>query len=479
MFDRNARPPFRTSRRRLLALSLSGLAAAALAACSSAPAASPTAAATSAPPAAAPTAAPAAPPTSTPAAAAAPAAGSAIALTFFYPVGVAGPLSKLIDGMTATFNTQQNGAIKVTPVYSGDYLQTLSKAQTALQGGKPPEVAVLNAAAIHTVQDMKAVIPLDDYAKASAGTPINDDFYPAFLANSTLGNTLVSVPFQRSTLVFYYNTDLFDKAGLGTAAPQSWDDVVQYAQKLVNRSGDTVNRWGVSFPSTGSTYWEFQAPAIEAGQNVMGEAGNKVFFNTDAAVTALQWIIDLSSKYKVMGSGALDWGNLPTDFAGGKTAMIWHSTGSLSFIASQAKFKVGVGFDPKQKQFGSPTGGGNMYIFSGLPRASQDAAWTFISYMTSPATLAQWSISTGYVAPRKSCYDVQAYKDYTAKFPQALVARDQLQYAQLELGTHQMAQIQTILSNGLQAALTGKQSPRDALTAAQSQADQILASYSD
>jgi sn-glycerol 3-phosphate transport system substrate-binding protein len=470
------------TRRGFLAVALTGLATAALAACASQPAASPTAvpaapAAPTATTAAAPAAAAAATPT--PAAAAAPASGSTMALTFFYPVGVAGPLSKLIDGMTGTFNTQQNGAIKVTPVYSGDYLQTLSKAQTALQGGKPPDVAVLNAAAIHTVQDMKAAIPLDDYAKSASGTPVNDDFFPAFLANSKLGNTLMSLPFQRSTLVFYYNTDLLDKAGLGTAAPQSWDDVVQFAQKLTDRSGDTVNRWGVGFPSDGSTYWEFQAPAIEAGQNVVGDAGNKVFFNTDAAVNALQWIIDLSTKYKVMGTGTLNWGNLPTDFAGGKTAMIWHSTGSLSFIAGQAKFKVGVGFDPKQKQFGSPTGGGNMYIFNGISKANQDAAWKFVSYMTSPETLAQWSIGTGYVAPRKSCYDVQAYKDYTAKFPQALVARDQLQYAQNELGTHQMAQVQTILSTSLQAAITGKQSPKDALAAAQSQADQVLSAFTD
>jgi sn-glycerol 3-phosphate transport system substrate-binding protein len=478
------------SRRQLIQLGLVGMATVAVAACSStaAPAASaPTAASAAAvvsptTAAAAPTAAAAAPtaaPTSAPAptAAAAPASSAPISMTFFYPVGVAGPLSKLIDGMTTTFNSQQNGAITVTPVYSGDYLQTLSKAQTALQGGKPPEVAVLNAAAIYTLQDMQAVIPLDDLVKASGGTSVADDFFPAFLANSKLGNSLYSLPFQRSTLVFYYNPDLLSQAGLGTAAPKTWDEVVSFGQKLTQSQGGTVTRWGVGFPSSGSSYWEFQAVAIEAGQNVMGDVGNQVYFNTDAAITALQWLIDLSHKYKVMNTGTVDWGNLPTDFAGAKTAMIYHSTGSLSFIAGQAKFKVGVAFDPQQKQFGSPTGGGNLYIFRGLPAATQDAAWKFVSYMSSPATLAQWSISTGYVAPRKACYDLPVYQDYTTKFPQALVARDQLQYAQNELGTHQMAQVQNILSNAIQAALTGKQSPKAALDAAQSQATSLISSF--
>lgn len=381
--------------------------------------------------------------------------------------------------MTEKFNSQQNGAIKVTPVYSGDYLQTLSKAQTAVQGGKPPDVAVLNAAAIFAVQDMKAALPLDDMAKATGGSQFIDDFFPAFLQDSRIGGSLISVPFQRSTLVFYYNPDLLQSAGLGDTAPQTWDDVVKAAQKLTERQGDTVTRWGVGFPSSGSSYWEFQALAIEAGQNVMGDVGNKVFFNSDAAITALQWLIDLSHQWKVMPSGTVDWGNLPTDFAGQKAAMIYHSTGSLSFVAKQAKFKVGVAFNPKNKQFGSPTGGGNMYVFQGIPKENQDAAWAFISYMCSPESLAQWSIDTGYVAPRKSCYDVPVLKDYIAKFPQAIVARDQLQYAQRELGTHQMAQIQNLLSNAIQAALTGKQSPKDALNAAQTQADQILASFKD
>jgi len=481
------------SRRRMLALGVLGAASAALAACSSAPAASPTAASANAPAApsataapasaapttaAAPTSAPSAAPTVAPAATTVPASGTTAQLTFFYPVGVAGPLSKLIDGMAAKFNQTQNGAIKVTPVYSGDYIQTLSKAQTALQGGKPPDVAVINAAAIYTLQDMNAVIPLDDLIKSSNAN-VADDFFPAFLANSKLGSSIYGIPFQRSTLVLYYNPDLQNKLGLGTKAPQTWDEVVSFGTKLTDRQGSTVNRWGVGFPSSGSSYWEFQALAIEAGQNVMGDVGNKAYFNTDASITALQWLIDLSQKNKIMNSGTIDWGNLPTDFAGEKTALIYHSTGSLSFIAKQAKFTVGVAFNPKQKQFGSPTGGGNLYIFKGIPAANQEPAWKFTQFMSTPETLAQWSIDTGYVAPRKSCYDVASYKDYTTKFPQALVARDQLQYAQNELGTHQMAQVQTILSNAIQAALTMKQSPKDALTAAQTQTDQLLANFKD
>jgi len=66
---------------------------------------------------------------------------------------------------------------------------------------------------------------------------------------------------------------------------------------------------------------------------------------------------------------------------------------------------------------------------------------------------------------------------YIAKTPQVTVARDQLQYAQNELGTHNMAEVQAILSNAIHAALTGQQTPKAALDSAQAQATKILAAY--
>jgi len=80
-------------------------------------------------------------------------------------------------------------------------------------------------------------------------------------------------------------------------------------------------------------------------------------------------------------------------------------------------------------------------------------------------------------APRKSAYDTPALKDYTTKYPQALVARDQLQYAQNELGTHDMVEVQKLLSDAIQAGVTGQANPQDALNQAQKNADQILGQY--
>jgi sn-glycerol 3-phosphate transport system substrate-binding protein len=157
--------------------------------------------------------------------------------------------------------------------------------------------------------------------------------------------------------------------------------------------------------------------------------------------------------------------------------MIYHTTGSLSKILSTAKFPVGVSFMPKKVQFGAPTGGGNFYLFKKTDPAKQQAAWKFIQFLISPEQTAQWSIDTGYIASRKSAYDVQAMKDYGAKYPQALVARDQLQYAAKELTGHNSAQLQKILGNAVQSVVTGKAQPQAALDDAQTQADKLLSQF--
>ncbi|MBV9172983.1 MAG: ABC transporter substrate-binding protein [Chloroflexi bacterium] len=403
--------------------------------------------------------------------------GTPVEISLHYPVGVSGPLAKIIDGYMGEFN-QQNPGIKVTPVYDGDYVSVAAKVLQLAQAGTPADVAIVNAAAMYQLTDANTVIPLDDLIAQSGGDSYINDFYPAFLANSQMGGHTWSIPFQRSTLVLYYNKDLFQQAGIANA-PQSWDEMVQDAQKLTEKDASgNITRYGVGFPSSGTAYWEFQALAIESGQNVFdNNTGNKVFFNSPASVQSLQFLIDLDKKYNVSPPGAVNWDTLPSDFAAGKFGMIYHSTGSLTSVLKSAQFNVGVAILPKNQQYGTPTGGGNLYIMKGIPADHQAAAWKLIQWLSTPEREAQWSIDSGYVAPRKTAYDTPALKEYTTKYPQALVARDQLQYAQNELGTHEMVQVQKILSDAIQAGITGQAAPQEALDQAQQAATQVLSQY--
>ncbi len=456
-----------------------------LAACAApaTPTSAPTATAPASPTRAPATSSPATPtqataPTSAATATQAPASASgAVTLTFYYPVAVPGPITQIIDGYIAKFQ-QQNPNIKVNAVLSGGYPDTLTKIQTTIKGGgTPPDVAVLLSTDLYSLVDSDAILPLDDYIKAAGGDSFTSDFYPAFLANSTYQGHIWSLPFQRSTPVLYYNKDLFKAAGLDpNKPPANYQEMVDDAKKLTKPDG---SQYGIEISSDGIPYWLFQSFVIGNGANVVGSAANKVTFNSPQVVQALQDFVDLSAKYKVMPGDILLWANMPNDFVNGKAAMIWHSSGSLTNILKQAKFDVGVSYTVSEKGFGAPTGGGNMYMLKGIPADHQAAAWKFIQFMSSTDIQADWSINTGYIPARKSSMATQAMKDYVAKTPQAAVAPNGLEYAGAELAAHNNAQIQKALGDAVQAALTGKSTPAEALKAAQQQADQILSPFKD
>jgi sn-glycerol 3-phosphate transport system substrate-binding protein len=397
-----------------------------------------------------------------------------VEISFYYPVAVGGPLTQVIESMTAEF-TKANPNIKVVPVFSGSYADTLTKVQTLIQGGQKPDVSVLLSTDVYTLADQDAIIPLDDIIKADPeGQKYLDDFYPAFMANSKIGKTLYGIPFQRSTIVMYWNKDLFKAAGLDRA-PKSWDEMVEYGKKL-NKPADGI--WALKIPSDGYPYWLTQALSIEAGKNIMNDEGSEVYFTSPENTKAIVFFRSLAFDHKIMPEGVTAWASAPTDFISGKVAMLYHTTGSLTNIAKNAKFNFGVAMLPAgPKGFGSPTGGGNFYIFKGIAKEKQDAAYKFVKFMTQPERLAQWSIDSGYVAPRKSAYETTIMKDFTAKNPDYLTARDQLQYAQAELSTHNNQQIYKIYSDRLQAIITGKQDVKGALEQAQKEADAVLAKF--
>ena len=154
--------------------------------------------------------------------------------------------------------------------------------------------------------------------------------------------------------------------------------------------------------------------------------------------------------------------------------MIWTTTGNLSNIRANAKFPFGVAMLPAGKQRGSPTGGGNFYLFETATPAQREAGLHFLRWISSPERAAQWGIDTGYVATRPDAWETPAMKAYAAEFPAAAVARDQLQYAVAELSTHDNQRVTQALNDGLQAALLGRKAPDAALTEAQATATRLL-----
>ncbi|ADJ64571.1 ABC transporter substrate-binding protein [Herbaspirillum seropedicae] len=405
-------------------------------------------------------------------------AANPVEISFYYPVAVGGAVTKTIDSMVADFE-KAHPDIKVKAIYAGTYQESIVKALTAFKGGTPPTLAVLLSTDLFTLIDENAILPIDSLASSAEDKKWIAGFYKGFMENSQTEGKTWGIPFQRSTIVMYYNKALFKEAGLNPdKAPANWNEMVEAAKKLTKRdAAGNVTQWGVKIPSTGFGYWMFQAMTASNDTLLMNSAGTKTYFDKPGAVQALQHWVDLTTKEKVMPAGSIEWGTTPKDFLEQKAAMVWTTTGNLTNIRTNASFPFGVAMLPGIKHPGSPTGGGNFYVFNKTSPAEQQAAMKFIRFATEPARAAQWSIATGYVAPRQDAWDTPEMKKYLQDVPAADVAREQMKYGVAELSTHDNQRVTKALNDNLQAALSDTKTPEAALKDAQREAERILRSY--
>jgi len=392
----------------------------------------------------------------------------------YYPVAVGGPLTKIVDGLVADF-MEANPDISVKAIYAGNYNDARIKALAALKSGQPAQLSVMFSIDIYELIEQDAIVSFDDVVETAEERSWLNSFYPTLMENGRTAGKTWGIPFQRSTIVMYYNKDAFRAAGLDPEKPPAtWDEMVDMGKKLTKTDG---SQWGVMIPSTGYPYWMFGALTMQNGQVLMNGDGNTTYFDDPAVVGALQYWKDLGDKHGIMPKGTIEWGTLRQNFLEGKTAIMWHSTGNLTAVKNNATFDFGVAMLPASKRRGTPTGGGNFYIFKKTTPEERKAAMRLIKFMTSPERSAEWSMKTGYMGVSPAAYETETLKRYVKEFPYAAVARDQLEFATAELSTYQTGRVRKLLDDAIQAALTGSKTPEAALKEAQKQADRLLKQY--
>ena len=408
-------------------------------------------------------------------------AGQAVAddpveLTMYYPVAVGGALTDVIDDLVADFQADHPD-ISVNAIYAGNYDDTRVRAMSAIEAGNAPQLSVLFSIDLFDLIEQDAIVAFDDLVETDEEREWLDGFYPGLMENGQLDGQTYGIPFQRSTIVLYWNKEAFEAAGLDPETPpENWEEMAEMAAAVREASGG--DQWGVMVPSTGYPYWMFQAFAFQNGHRLMSEDGTEVYFDDPASIEALEYWVSLSGEHQAMPDGTIEWGTLRQNFIEQATAMMWHTTGNLTAVRNEASFDFGVAMLPMNEQRGSPTGGGNFYIFNDTTEEEQRAAMTFIRWMTDPERAAAWSIETGYMGVSPAAYETEALRDYVETFPPAAVARDQLEHGTAELSTYQGGRVRRALDNGIQAALTGQMPPAEALAQAQREAEAALRRYS-
>lgn len=345
---------------------------------------------------------------------------------------------EMIESSVAEFNETigKEKGIEVVQVYQGGYVDTLTKTMNAIAAGEQPEIVVLERAAGVPVMAADGVLAdMTPYVEAS-GLDL-DNFAEILLAYSydTEGQ-LISLPYVRSTPVFYYNKDMWDAAGL--KPPETIEDLIEAGKKLtvVNETTGETEIYG--FEMLNDPAWFLQNMLVQLGSNIFSEDGLSVPALEDGTLLQVltawrEWVDDgwcapfVSTSAEDAMKEMFYQGRLASFFAscGGMTNILKNSAGA------ETPFEVGVVYLPTWDIPSAPTGGGNIaMIGEGNTQEELDAAWEFIAFLMSDEQIAKNAANTGYLPTTKTSTEAEVLQALYAQYPQYLVAFEQLENGQ-------------------------------------------------
>lgn len=401
-----------------------------------------------------------------------------VEITFWYAYG--GKNREVTEAMIRDFQKARPD-IKVKATFQGDYFESLAKLRVAARTDHAPVVTHVIGEALPELHAKGMLEPLDGYADgAVVGASKLDraDFIPALTqegAFETYGQPvpLVSLPFNRSTPILYYNEAMLKQAGV--EPPKTWDELKAVCEKLTVLEGGEVSRWCMEVPVD---WWFWYAMLHQAGGALLSPDGTQATFGQGPGQEAVKlWQELIAAKHMRVPAGRdyNAWQVANADFINQKVAMVWTSTAFLAYFEENAKFPFKTAFLPGKVKQAVPTGGTFFVILKNAPEPQKKAAWEFIRWMTEPPQTARWAKETGYMPVRKSALELPELKQFYAQHPDYTTALKQLDHAVKFPFKPALLEIErNLLQPGLEKIFRDGAAESEVLPKAATEADKLL-----
>jgi sn-glycerol 3-phosphate transport system substrate-binding protein len=161
-----------------------------------------------------------------------------------------GALNDRVNEFAKGFNESQK-EFKVVPVFKGQYPESMAAAIAAFRAGNAPHILQVFEVGTATMMSAKGAIVPVQKVMTDAGEKFDQKAYIPSVAGyyTTSKGQMLSFPFNSSTPVFYYNKDMFEKAGVDPSrAPATWPEVMAAAAKI-KTSGTSQCAYTTGWPS--------------------------------------------------------------------------------------------------------------------------------------------------------------------------------------------------------------------------------------
>ncbi len=402
-----------------------------------------------------------------------------------------GELGKKLDDIVAKYNASQTD-YHVTASYKGSYPETMTAAIAAFRAHQQPDIVQVFEVGTGTMMAAKgAVYPVYKLMQ-DTGTEFDPKaFLPAVVGyyTDTDGNML-SMPFNSSTPILYYNKDVFKKAGLDPETPpKTWEDLEAFSKKIMDsgaaKCGFTT-RWVSWIQLENFSAWH-NLP-IGTNENGFGSIDSKLTVN--GPVQVRHW----ANLKKWQDSGVFEYGgpvagnDAPPKFYSQECAIYMESSAGRAGVMANAKdFEVGFGMLPYYADVqGAPQntiiGGATLWVLQGRPAEEYKGVADFFHYLSSAEVQADWHQFSGYLPITKAAYELGIKQGYYAKNPGTDVGIKEINLNPptpnskgLRFGNY--VQIRDVIDEEFQNLLSGKKTPQEALDSLVERGNKLIADF--
>lgn len=356
-------------------------------------------------------------------------AQAATEITFWH--SMEGALGERVDAIAKDFNASQSDYV-VNPVYKGAYGESMNAGIAAFRAGNAPDILQVFEVGTATMMYAKGAVEPVQALSEKVGDPIDPNTFLGAVGGyySSPDGKLVSMPFNSSTPVLYYNKDAFKKAGLDPdTPPKTWPEVAETAQKL--RAAGLECGYSTAWPSwvllENFAAWHNVPYASE--DNGFGGLGARLQLQSPAFEKHMSFLADMAKAGNFTYGGRGDAGNAL--FTSGKCGMYTGSSGMRASIIKTGLFDFGTSTLPYYPDLpGAPQnsiiGGASLWVFAGKSDEHYKGVVKFFKFLSSPEQAAAWHQGTGYVPVTKAGYELTKESGYYDQNPGTEIAVTQL-----------------------------------------------------
>jgi sn-glycerol 3-phosphate transport system substrate-binding protein len=411
--------------------------------------------------------------------------GEPVTIDWWFAHG--GRLGEKVQSIVADFNASQK-EYKVVATYKGNYHDTMTAGIAAFRSKNPPHILqVFEVGTASMMAARGAVKPVYE-VMAESGLPWSPDAYLSTVSGyyTTPEGQMLSLPFNSSTPVLYYNVEAFKKAGLDPdKPPKTWTEVADYARKLV----------AAGYPGGFSTAWiswihleNFSAwHNVPFGTKANGFEGldTEFVFNKGPQVKHVQALADWQKEKIFVYGGRRNKGN--AKFASGEVAMYTESSAGYAGFKKTCKFPFRTAMLPYWSEIkGAPQntiiGGASLWVLQGHSAAEYKGVAAFFNYLSKPEVQADWHQFTGYLPITTAAYEYTQKQGFYKENPDMETALKQMTLNKptsnsrgLRFGN--FVQMRAIMYDTLEAIFAGDKTAQAGLDDATAKGNRLLRKF--